>query len=330
MEYSFYSPHWLWALLILIPMAGWYLYRIFKGGAAIQISTLQGLKRAPRTWRYYLRHLPFVLRMLTVAVMIVALARPRTSEHNSHTSTEGIDIVLALDISGSMLARDFKPDRLEAAKQMAGEFIADRAGDRIGLTVFAGEAFTQSPLTTDYATLQTLLARLRSGIIEDGTAIGNGLATAINRLRESEAKSKVVILLTDGVNNRGQIAPLMAAEIARETGIRVYTIGVGTRGEAPYPAYDMFGKLTFIKQPVEIDEKTLEKIAEQTGGRYFRATNNEALRAIYEEINQLEKSKVEVLEFTTYNEKFMPLLLLALILFVTEILLSRLLFNRLP
>ncbi len=311
-------------------MAGWYIYRAFKGGATIQISTLRGLVQAPRTWRYYLRHLPFVLRCMAVALIIVALARPRTEEHNSNTTTEGIDIVLSLDISSSMLARDFKPDRLEAAKQMAGEFVADRSGDRIGLTVFAGEAFTQSPLTTDYATLQTLLARLRSGIIEDGTAIGNGLATGVNRLRESNAKSKVIILLTDGVNNRGQIAPLMAAEIARQQGIRVYTIGVGTRGEAPYPAYDMFGKLTFVKQQVEIDEKTLTKIAELTGGQYFRATNNDALRAIYEEINQLEKSKVEVTEFTSYTEEFLPLLLMAIGLLLTEFLLSKLLFNRLP
>lgn len=311
-------------------MVAWYLYRTFKGGATIQLSTLGTLKRAPRTWRYYLRHLPFVLRCVAVALMIIALARPRTAEHNSNTLTEGIDIVLALDISGSMLARDFQPDRLEAAKQMAGEFIANRSGDRIGLAVFAGEAFTQSPLTTDYATLQTLLARLRSGIIEDGTAIGNGLATAINRLRESEAKSKVIILLTDGVNNRGQIAPLMAAEIAREQGIRVYTIGVGTRGEAPYPAYDMFGKLTFVRQKVEIDEKTLQKMADLTGGRYFRATDNEALRAIYDEINRLEKSKVEVMEFTTYTEMFLAPLLLALLLLVVEFLLQRLLFNRLP
>lgn len=327
---EFHSPHWLWALLLLVPMTAWYIYRIRKGGASLQVSTLSTLRRAPRTWRYYLRHLPFALRCVAVAAIIIALARPRTVEQTTNTSSEGIDIMLALDISGSMLARDFKPDRLEAAKQMAGEFIADRSGDRIGLAVFAGEAFTQSPLTTDYATLQTLLSRLRSGIIEDGTAIGNGLATGINRLRESEAKSKVIILLTDGVNNRGQIAPLMAAQIARKEGIRVYTIGVGTRGEAPYPAYDMFGNMTFVKQPVEIDEKTLTEMADLTGGRYFRATNNEALRAIYEEINQLEKSKVEIFEQTTYTEEFLPWVILAMILLLLEVLLSTLLFNRLP
>ncbi len=330
MHTEFHSPQWLWALLVLVPMIGFYVYRIRKGGATIRISTTEGLKRLPRTWRYYLRHLPFVLRCAAVALMIVALARPRTVEIDTHTSSEGIDIVLALDISGSMLARDFKPDRLEAAKQMAGEFVADRHGDRIGLVVFAGESFTQSPLTTDYATLQTSLARLESGIIEDGTAIGNGLATAINRLRESEAKSKVIILLTDGVNNRGQIAPLMAAQIAREQGIRVYTIGVGRRGEAPYPAYDPFGNLTFVRQQVEIDEESLTEMAQMTDGRYFRATDNEALRAIYKEINQLEKSRVEVFEHTRYTEEFLPFLLLALALLGLEFLLSTLLFNRLP
>ena len=327
---QFESPSYLWALSVLLPMAAWYIWRTLRGGAAIRISSVAGVAGAPRTWRYYLRHLPFVLRCAAVALIIVALARPRTVEQNSSTSTEGIDIMLVLDVSGSMLARDFKPDRLEAAKQMAGEFIADRAGDRIGLAVFAGEAFTQSPLTTDYATLQTLLARLRSGLIEDGTAIGNGLATGINRLRESEAKSKVIILLTDGVNNRGQIAPLMAAEIAKEQGIRVYTIGVGSRGTAPYPAVDVFGNMTFVRQPVEIDEDTLRKIASLTGGRYFRATDNAALRAIYAEINQLEKSRVEISEYTTYTEKFLPWVLAALALLFAEFLLSTFVFKRLP
>ena len=326
---EFYRPMWLWALLLLLPMTAYYIYRMLKGGATVRISSLMMLSGAPRTWRSYLRHLPFVLRVCAVAAIIIALARPRIAEHNSTTSTEGIDIVLAIDISGSMLARDFKPDRMGAAKQMAGEFISDRTGDRIGLVVFAGESFTQSPLTTDYATLQTLLSRVRSGLIEDGTAIGNGLATGINRLRESDARSKVIILLTDGVNNRGQIAPLTAAEIAREQGIRVYTIGVGTRGEAPYPAYDMFGNLTFVKQRVEIDENTLRKMAQLTGGEYFRATDNAALRSVYEQINQLEKSKVEITEFTTYTEKFVPWVLLAIALLVVEFLLSNFIFKRL-
>ncbi len=235
----FASPYYLWLLTALVPMAGYYVWRTLQGGAAIQISSVDGVVRAPKTIRYYLRHLPFVLRAAAFALLVVALARPQDVERLSHTNTEGIDIMLAIDVSGSMLARDFRPDRITAAKEVAGSFIADRYGDRIGLVAFAGEAFTQSPLTTDQGTLQTLLSRIRSGLIEDGTAIGNGLATAINRLRESEAKSKVIILLTDGVNNRGEIAPLTAAEIAKAQGIRVYTIGVGTEGMAPYPAVDI-------------------------------------------------------------------------------------------
>ena len=228
----FASPYYLWLLALIIPMIAYYVWRVRQGGAAIQISTVKGVLRAPKSVRYYLRHLPFVLRTAAYALLVVALARPQGIEQNVRTSTEGIDIMLSIDVSGSMLARDFKPDRITAAKEVAASFISDRVGDRLGLVVFAGEAFTQSPLTTDQSTLQTLLARIRSGLIEDGTAIGNGLATAINRLRESEAKSKVIILLTDGINNRGEIAPMTAAEIARAQGIRVYTIGVGSRGTA--------------------------------------------------------------------------------------------------
>ena len=212
---TFHNPHILWLLLLLLPMIGYYVWRTLQGGAAIRISTVEGAEQAPKTVRYYLRHLPFALRAAAVGLIIVALARPQDAEQYSNTSTEGIDILLALDVSGSMLARDFRPDRITAAKEVAGSFIADRCGDRIGLVVFAGEAYTQSPLTTDQGTLQTLLGRIRSGIIEDGTAIGNGLATAINRLRESDAKSKVVILLTDGVNNRGEIAPLTSTATRR-------------------------------------------------------------------------------------------------------------------
>lgn len=239
--------------------------------------------------------------------------------------------MLAIDVSASMLARDFEPDRITAAKEVAGSFIADRYGDRIGLVAFAGEAFTQSPLTTDQSTLQTLLAQIRSGLIDDsGTAIGNGLATAINRLRESDAKSKVVILLTDGVNNRGEITPITAAEIAKAQNIRVYTIGVGTEGMAPYPAVDMFGNITFVKQKVEIDEKTLTAMAEMTGGRYFRATDNAKLKAIYDEINQLEKSKVEVTEHLSYHEQFLAWVLAALGLLLAEFLLANLVLKRIP
>ena len=326
----FASPYYLWLLVLLVPMAGYYVWRTLQGGAAIQISSVRGVANAPRTVRYYLRHLPFVLRAAAFALLVVALARPQDIEQNVSTNTEGIDIMLTIDVSGSMLARDFKPDRITAAKEVAGSFIADRYGDRIGLVAFAGEAFTQSPLTTDQSTLQTLLSRIRSGLIEDGTAIGNGLATAINRLRESDAKSKVVILLTDGVNNRGEITPMTAAEIARAQNIRVYTIGVGTEGMAPYPAVDMFGNITFVKQKVEIDEKTLTAMAEMTGGKYFRATDNAKLKAIYDEINQLEKSKVEVLEHISYHELFLVWVLAALGLLLAEFLLSNLVLKRIP
>lgn len=327
---KFANPYLLWLLALLAPMTAYYIYRTLQGGAAIRISTIEGVRRAPRTLRYRLRHAPFLLRAAAFALAVVALARPQGVEERSRSDAEGIDIVLAVDVSGSMLARDFKPDRITAAKEVAGDFIADRTGDRLGLVVFAGEAFTQSPLTTDQGTLQTLLGRIRSGLIEDGTAIGNGLATAINRLRESEAKSKVIILLTDGVNNRGEIAPLTAAEIAKAQGIRVYTIGVGTQGMAPYPAVDMFGNRTFVQQQVEIDEKTLREMAAHTGGSYFRATDKAKLKAIYDEINRLEKSKIEVLSHITRHEHYLNWVLAALALLAVEFLLSRFVLNRIP
>ena len=327
---KFANPYLLWLLALLVPMVAYYIYRTLQGGAAIRISTVAGARNAPRTLRYWLRHVPFILRGMAVALIIVALARPQDVEEQRRTNAEGIDIMLAIDISSSMLARDFEPDRLTSAKEVAAEFVADRYGDRIGLALFAGESFTQSPLTTDKGTLQTLLMRLRSGIIEDGTAIGNGLATAINRLRESEAKSKVIILLTDGVNNRGEIAPLMAANIAADMGIKVYTIGVGTRGKAPYPAVDMFGNMVFQMMDVEIDEQTLEQIAKTTGGRYFRATDRDKLKSIYDEINSLEKSKVEITDLTIYHERFLPLLLLAIGLLVAEFLLEKVVLKRIP
>ncbi len=326
----FASPYCLWLLILLVPVVGYYIWRTLQGGAALQISTVEGVLHAPKSLRYYLRHLPFALRAAAFALLIVALARPQEVEEHTNTSTEGIDIMLSIDVSTSMLARDFKPDRITAAKEVAASFINDRYGDRIGLVAFAGEAFTQSPLTTDQSTLQTLLGRIRSGLIEDGTAIGNGLATAINRLRESDAKSKVIILLTDGVNNRGEIAPMTAAEIAKAQGIRVYTIGVGSRGMAPYPALDMFGQMTFVKQQVEIDEKTLQNIAQTTGGKYFRATDKAKLKAIYDEINTLEKSKVEITEHTTYHELFLGWLLAAIALLVAEFLLATLFLKRIP
>ena len=296
----------------------------------MRISTVDGVRRVPRSIKYYLRHLPIVLRSLAVVLIAVALARPQSAQHNSNSTTEGIDIVMSLDVSGSMLARDFTPDRLGAAKEVASNFIMDRPNDRIGLVVFAGESFTQCPLTTDKRSLLNLLGSVKSGMIDDGTAIGNGLATAVNRLRESKAKSKVIILLTDGINNSGQIAPLTAAEIAQSYGIRVYTVGVGTMGMAPYPVIDMWGHLSFQPMKVEIDEKMLSLIAQMTGGKYFRATDNRRHKDVYDEINQLERSKVEVENFTRYQERFTLFVVLALILLVGEFALRQTWLRRLP
>ncbi len=327
----FANPHILWLLLVVVPIIAHYVLRTMRRGASINISTVASVKHAPRTFRYWMRHAPIVLRTLAIMAIIVALARPQTMEYSRRSSAEGIDIVMAIDVSGSMLARDFKPDRITASKSVASSFIADRYGDRIGLVVFAGEAYTQSPLTTDQATLQTLLGRIKSGIIEDGTAIGDGLATALNRLRESDAKSKVIILLTDGVNNRGAIAPLTAAQIAREMGVKVYTIGVGTEGMAPYPRVDPYGKIVdYVQAKVEIDEKTLGEIAQETGGEYFRATDNVKLEAIYEQINTLEKSKVEVTERTIYHEEYLVWALLAMTLLLLEFIVNMFILKKLP
>ena len=328
---EFANPRILWLLLLLVPLAAYYVYRAIQGGAAIKISSVEGLKGAPRTVRYYLRHVPFALRCAALTLIVIAMARPQSAEHNSRTTAEGIDIVLAIDISGSMLARDFRPDRITAAKEVASSFIGDRYGDRIGLVVFAGEAYTQSPLTTDQSSLQTLLGRIRSGVIADGTAIGNGLATAINRLRESAAKSKVIILLTDGVNNRGEIAPLTAAQIAKEFGIKIYTIGVGTEGEAPFPVFDNNGRVVqTVNMKVEIDEPMLRKIASETGGEYFRATDRQTLQAIYDRINEMEKSRVEIAEYTTLHEEYLPYLIAAIVLLVLEFITNRIILKRIP
>ncbi len=317
----------LWLAALVLPVVGHYIWLYKQGGAAVKMTTTASLATAPRTVRTVLRHLPVVLRCVAIVLISVALARPQSSEQLSKTTVEGIDIVLALDVSGTMLAADFEPNRLEAAKDVAAKFIADRQGDRIGLVAFAGESYTQCPLTTDQASLQTLLSQVEFGVIDDGTAIGLGLATAVNRLRESEAKSKVIILLTDGVNNAGQVAPLSAAEIAAEYGIRVYTIGVGKRGYAPYPYQDAWGNVRYQQMKVEIDEQILTDIAAKTGGEYFRATNKNTLKEVYAKINTLEKSRIETDEYVRYNEHFVGYLLWALAVLVAEFLLRRLWLN---
>lgn len=326
----FENPRILWLLLVLVPMAVYYLFRTVRGRAAIRVSSVGGVQPVRRTFRYWLRHVPFVLRCAVVALVIFAMARPQAAEDRQQVNAEGIDLVMALDISSSMLARDFAPDRLAAAKDIGSKFILDRPTDRIGLVVFAGEAFTQSPITTDHVSLVNLLNQIESGMIADGTAIGNGLATAVNRLKESDSPSKVVVLLTDGVNNSGQIDPLTAAQIAADYGIRVYTIGVGTEGVAPMPTQNAWGGISFVQVKVEIDEPMLREIAEQTGGRYFRATDNTKLAEIYAEINQLEKTKVEVENFVKYSEVYHLWLLWAVGLLLVEIVVRYLLLKQIP
>lgn len=325
---NFQNPEILW-LLVIVPLLAAYHIWIGRRRATLIVSTI-GSTRAPRTLRYWLRPLPIVLRLAAISLFIIALARPVEEHFEQETTVEGIDIVVAMDISTSMLAQDFKPDRLEASKAIASEFIADREGDRISIVAFAGESFTQCPLTSDRGAVQTSLSRLRSGIIDDGTAIGNGLATALNRLRESGAKSKVVVLVTDGVNNSGQISPRMAADIARDLGIKVYTIGVGRRGQAPMPIMDSFGNHMLAMVNVEIDEEVLREVAKVTGGKYFRAENSDALTKIYDEIDQMEKSKVEVTDYISYEELFFGWMMWGLILLVAELLLSKIILHRLP
>ena len=320
--FFFEYPQLLWLELLLVPMLAIYLWRHFRGKEPfMSFSDTSAFLRRGVTLKTALMHAPFALECLAVALMVIAIARPRSSSVNETIDTEGIDIVLALDVSTSMLARDFDPDRIEAAKGIATEFIAQRPADRMGLVVFAGESFTQCPLTTDRPTLINLLKEVECGLIEDGTAIGNGLATAVARLKDSNAESRVVILLTDGVNNRGEITPMMATDIAKTYGVRVYTIGVGAMGEAPYPVMTPFG-VQIQKVPVEIDEKLLQDIAAQTGGAYFRATDNTKLLAIYGEINKMEKVKTTVDSFPIYKELFGKFGLAALILFFLDIVLK--------
>ena len=325
---DFANPKLLW-LLLIVPLAiAWYILRHKKQEAALTFSDLSGMVKLPKTWKAYLRHLLFALKIAVLALLIVALARPQSSSTNSTSNIEGIDIVMAMDVSGSMLARDLKPDRLTAAKRVASDFVNDRPGDRMGLVIFSGESFTQVPLTTDHGVMLNMLAEMKNGLIEDGTAIGDGLATAISRLKDSEAISKVVILLTDGMNNAGSVDPYTAAEIAKLYGIRVYTIGVGSYGTAPFPVQTPFG--TQIQQmKVDIDEKLLTTISNSTGGKYFRATSNQKLDEVYQEIDKLERSKIEVTEFRRLHEEFYPLVAWALALLLLEFLMRKTIFRTL-
>ncbi|MBO5916761.1 MAG: VWA domain-containing protein [Bacteroidales bacterium] len=319
---TFAHPYYFLLLLLLIPAILWYVLKRKQRYASLQVSNTFAFQQMPKTWKQRCQHLPFVLRCLIFSLVVVVLARPQSIDSWQNTSTEGIDIVVALDISTSMLAEDLKPNRLEAAKSIASSFVADRHNDNIGLVLFAGESFTQCPLTTDHAVLMNLFGSIQCGMIEDGTAIGLGLANAVSRVKDSQAKSKVIILLTDGTNNRGDIDPLTAAELAKTFGIRVYTIGVGKKGKAPYPFQTANG-VVYQNVEVNIDEEPLKQIASLTGGVYFRATDNATLAGIYQEIDQLEKTKMQVREYSKRQEEFRPFALAAFLLLLIEILLRQ-------
>ncbi len=316
-EITFAYKPFLWFLLVIPVLIAFYIWRNRFMHADLQFSHTGFMGRVKKSFRLYLLHIPFVLRIFVLMLLLVALARPQSTSNLQDINVEGIDIVVALDISGSMLAEDFKPNRMEAAKATALQFIDMRPGDRIGVTVFSGQSFTLVPLTTDHVLLKDLLRTVHTGMVDDGTAIGDGLATAINRLRESDAISKVIILLTDGINNAGVIDPLTAAEIAQTFNIRVYTVGVGSKGAVPYPFQTPFG-IQYRDVEIPVDEKLMQEIADMTGGKYFWADNQRALEEIYQEIDQMERSKIDVLEFSRKKDEYLPLVLLAMILLGVE------------
>ncbi len=324
----FANPEYFYLLLLIPILVVWYLLSRGKIHPTLQVSTTAPFGAPPR-WRLLLYHSLFALRLLALTMIILALARPQSSFRRRDTTIEGVEIMLALDISGSMLAEDFKPNRIEAAKEIGIDFIKGRINDRIGLVAFSGESYTQCPLTTDHPVLINLFRQIKSGLITDGTAIGDGLATAVNRLRESQAVSKVIILLTDGVNNMGSVDPLTAAEMAKLYGIRIYTIGIGTIGMAPYPVQTIFG-VRYQQVEVKIDEPLLSKIASMTDGKYFRATNNEKLKAIYAEIDALERSKLDVKEYSRKVDEYRWLAFMALALIFAEVGLRFLFFRNIP
>lgn len=327
MEYA--NPKYLYLLLLLIPLIGWYIFKLRKMQATFKLSFGYAFEKAPSTLRVYMRHFPFLLRVIAIALVIIVLARPQSVNSSDISKSEGIDIIMALDISGTMMANDFSPTRLEAAKKVASEFINDRQSDRIGLVIFAGESFTQCPLTTDHRVLLNLLSEVKFGMIEDGTAIGLGLANSVNRLKDSQSKSRVVILLTDGSNNAGQIAPLTAAELAASYGIRVYTIGIGSRGTSVARVMTPYG-MQSMNVSGDFDERTLTEIASKTGGSYFRATDNTSLSGIYDEIDQMEKSHISVNTVTKRKELYLPFAIMALVLIGGELILRRTWLRNIP
>ncbi len=326
---TFHNPEYLFLLLLLIPIVFWYIWEMHKSDASLQISSHRNLVLFPKSRKVKFRHVSFVLRALALISIIIALARPQASNSWRSQKTEGIDIMMALDLSGTMLAEDLKPNRLEAAKTVATEFILSRPNDNIGLVVFARESFTQCPLTIDHAVLINLFNGVKYGLIDDGTAIGLGLANAVNRIKDSKAKSKIIILLTDGSNNCGDIAPITAAEIAKTFGIRIYTIGVGTTGIVNIPVPTPMG-VQYQQVQSDFDAKSLRDIANLTGGKYYNATDNSKLRRIYQSIDQLEKTKISVREYSKKNEQFYVFSLLAFILLTLEILTRNTILRRIP
>lgn len=323
-----FGQPWFLLLLVMVPvLIAWYILKNNKRQGSIIISDVSA--RGLSSWKTVLRHLPFVLRLLAVVFIIAAIARPQTMYEEQNADGEGIDIVLCIDVSGSMTAQDLTPNRLEAAKKVAIDFVNKRLTDRIAVVIFSGESFTQCPLTTDHGVLISAIENIRNGLLEDGTAIGSGLSTSVDRLRTSKSKSRIVVLLTDGENNGGLIDPETAKEIAKAFQIKVYTIGVGTDGYAPQPVNTPMG-VVMQRAKVSIDEKQLKGIAAETGGRYFRAKNNEGLTGIYDEIDQLEKSKVEISTRARYTEKFFPFIAAALALLFLEMLLKFTVFRKFP
>lgn len=325
----FANIEYLFLLLLLIPYIVWYILKHKKNNATLQMSDTNIYSDIKKSYKIYLLHAPFILRIIVLSLVILILARPQTTNNWQNSEVEGIDIMLAIDVSTSMLAEDLKPNRLEAAKDVAAEFISGRPNDNIGITLFAGESFTQCPLTVDHTVLLNLFQSINSGIVEDGTAVGMGITNAVSRLKDSKAKSKVIILLTDGTNNKGDISPLTAADIAKSFGIRVYTIGVGTNGMAPYPLR-VAGTIQYINTPVEIDEKTLTQIAITTNGNYFRATNNSKLKEVYKEIDKLEKTKLNVKQYSKRHEEYQWFAFIALLFLLLEFYLRNSILKKIP
>ncbi len=320
--------------LLVIPLTVWYILRGSKRKPSLSMPSTVAFSGMPSSWKVYLVHVPFILEMLAIVLLSIILARPQTTDRWQDTEIEGIDIMMCMDVSTSMMAEDLKPNRIEAAKSVASEFISGRPNDNIGLSIFAGEAFTQCPMTIDHAVLLHMFQGVSSdiaakGIIEDGTAIGMGLANAISRLKDSQAKSKVIILLTDGSNNRGEISPLTAAEMAKSFGIRVYTIGVGTNGTAPYPVQTNFG-IQYMNMAVEIDEDMLRQIARTADGQYYRATSNSKLKDVYEQIDKLERTKLQVKEFSRNEEEYQPFALSLMLVLLGIVLLKQTILRTIP